>query len=146
MLKGNDLCEKAAFSHSANTQRRTKSMTRQQQELESAPDIVPHPMQRRPQNKKKRQRKADIIDEANLLKAANFSHFLIHIPKAGGTFARHQLNKDMRENRLIRKHGILCDKGVSPVNNYMNWPNFYYFKARDRSAEQKRHAGSDLVV
>ena len=28
MLKGNDFCEKAAFSHSVNTQRRTKSMTR----------------------------------------------------------------------------------------------------------------------
>ena len=118
-------------------QRQQRRQQQQQQELDSAPDIVPHPMQRRPQNKKKRQRKADIIDEANLLKAANFSHFLIHIPKAGGTFARHQLNKDMRENRLVRKHGILCDKGVSPVNNYMNWPNFYDYKARDRSAEQK---------
>ena len=122
----------------------------QQQELEHAPDIVPHPMQRRPQNnKKKRQGKANIIDEANLLKAANFSHFLIHIPKAGGTFARHQLNKDMRANKLVRERGILCDKGISPVNNYMNWPTYYDNKrARDRLAEQKeaRRLGPDSAV
>ena len=116
----------------------------QQQQLEHAPDHAPHPMQRRPQNKRKRQGKADIVNEADLLKAENFTNYLIHLPKAGGTFARHQLNKDMRTNKLVRKHGILCDKGVSPVNSYVNWPTYYDYKARDRLAERKeaRRLGS----
>jgi hypothetical protein len=117
------------------------------QQQQRMPDHVPHPMQRRPQNAKlkKRQGRADIIDEADLLTAANFLHYLIHIPKAGGTFARHQLNKDIRANKLVRRRGILCDRGVSPVNNYVNWPTYYDYLARDRLAERKeaRRLGPD---
>lgn len=137
MFKGRKQGQIHYVQNRGNLEQQRQEQQQQQQELERALDNVPHPMQRRPQNKKKRQGKAAIVDEADLLKAANFSHYLIHLPKAGGTFARHQLNKDMRTNKLVRKHGILCDKGVSPVNNYMNWPTYYDYKARDRSAEQK---------
>lgn len=60
----------------------------------------------------------------------NFTRYFIHIPKAGGTYARHQLNNDMRENRLIREQGILCDRGVSPVSKYKSWPSFFVYNTR----------------
>jgi len=63
----------------------------------------------------------------------NFTHYFIHIPKAGGTYARHQLNNDVRENRLIREQGILCDRGISPVSKYKSWPSFYEFNAKKRN-------------
>ena len=122
--------------------RRQQQQQQQQQQQLLPSDHVLHPMQRNAINKKKKRRRGQQanIDPADLLTSANFTHYLIHIPKAGGTYARHQLGKDLRDNKLSRRRGILCDKGVSPVTDYANWPTYYDRKARDRLAEQIENA------
>ena len=57
-----------------------------------------------------------------------------------GTYVEGAVGKDLRDNKLARRRGILCDRGVSPVTDYANWPTYYDRKARDRLAEQGREA------
>lgn len=123
-----------------------------QQDEQLLPGHVPHPMMKGPLQDKKRPRKGKKKKNTaggggkdnNELppNPPNFTHYFIHIPKAGGTYARHQLNSDMRENRLVRKRGILCDNGISPVSNYKNWPTYFEFQTKgwNRTATAKAAA------
>lgn len=48
------------------------------------------------------------------------SHFFIHIPKSGGTFARTALNKYAKD--IGNGKWTICDRATSPLTNRYKWP------------------------
>ena len=92
--------------------------------------VAQHPMARVSNKAKlpKRENRRDVLKK--------FTHYFIHIAKTGGTYARQQLNVDVRGNRILKAGGgIVCDQGVSPVTNYQNWPEF--FQRRNSNSKVK---------
>ena len=92
--------------------------------------VAQHPMARVSNKAKllKRENRRDVLK--------NFTRHFIHIAKTGGTYARQQLNVDVRGNRILKAGGgIVCDQGVSPVTNYQNWPEF--FQRRNSNSKVK---------